>query len=225
MSNPLHYSLELPQRCLQLIDELLPYAQKSFQPNRPSLGPLTTTFLISMSMPIINLPIERIERHRAGNGAYASDVQINPNVTAAILKTIGALELRNAPFFQQGAWAFAKVPQSALFNISDGLPDAVANLLASDGSATGASKMPTSQWSSVLRNAMSHGGIAYLDEAGKTSYDTPVKMYVFISGKYDDDDPPNLTALQLLRISEGNYLTFVRSWVAWLVNCGYGQST
>ncbi len=34
------------------------------QKGRPDLGSLTTTFLISMSMPIINLPIERIERHK-----------------------------------------------------------------------------------------------------------------------------------------------------------------
>jgi hypothetical protein len=27
MGNPLHYSLELPQRCLQLIEELWPHAE------------------------------------------------------------------------------------------------------------------------------------------------------------------------------------------------------
>lgn len=64
MGNPLHFSTELPGRCLQLIEELWPYAERTRQQDRPDLGSLTTTFLISMSMPIINLPIERIERHK-----------------------------------------------------------------------------------------------------------------------------------------------------------------
>jgi hypothetical protein len=32
MGNPLHYSLELPQRCLQLIEELWPYVLQTKQP-------------------------------------------------------------------------------------------------------------------------------------------------------------------------------------------------
>jgi hypothetical protein len=88
MGNPLHYSLELPQRCLQLIDELWPYAEKTQQPNHPNLGPLTTTFLISMSMPIINLPIERIERGRNGE-SYADDRPIDPAVTKAVDHMLG----------------------------------------------------------------------------------------------------------------------------------------
>ena len=41
--------------------ELWPHVEKIRQAGRPELGPLTTTFLISMSTPIINLPIERIQ--------------------------------------------------------------------------------------------------------------------------------------------------------------------
>jgi hypothetical protein len=48
------------------------------QVDRPDLGSLTTTFLISMSMPIITLPIERIERHRDATGqGYADDRHID----------------------------------------------------------------------------------------------------------------------------------------------------
>ena len=36
--------------------------------------------------------------------------------------------------------------------------------------------MATSQWCSILRNAIAHGGIAYLNENGRSSYGEPVKM-------------------------------------------------
>jgi hypothetical protein len=84
MGIPLHYSLEVPQRCLQLIDNLWSIAKKTRQTNRPDLGPLTSTFLISMSMPIVNLPVERIERHRSAEKEnYADDRHIDPALTTA----------------------------------------------------------------------------------------------------------------------------------------------
>ena len=55
MGNPLHFSAELPQRCLQLIEELWPYVEKTRQTEGSDLGPLTTTFLISMSE-VVPLP-------------------------------------------------------------------------------------------------------------------------------------------------------------------------
>jgi hypothetical protein len=38
MGNPLHFSAELPQHCLQLIDELWPHVEKIRQAGRPELG-------------------------------------------------------------------------------------------------------------------------------------------------------------------------------------------
>jgi hypothetical protein len=92
VGNPLHYSLELPQRCLQLIEELWPHVERTRQKDRPDLGSLSTTFLISMSMPIINLPIERLERQ----SLYADDSHINPKMTRAIKTILGSQELQKA---------------------------------------------------------------------------------------------------------------------------------
>jgi hypothetical protein len=98
MGNPLHYSLELPQRCLQLIEELWPCAERTWQPGRSSLGPLTTTFLISMSMPIITLPVERIERHQNDNGqGYADDRDLNRRLAEAVITVLGGHPLDNRP--------------------------------------------------------------------------------------------------------------------------------
>ena len=109
---------------------------------------------------------------------------------------------------------------SDLFNIADLTPNNLAAELGTEQAARKAANMPTSQWSSVLRNALAHGGIAYLDETGQSSSTKPVKMYAFISGKYDERDKERLIGLNILRISEANYRVFLRKWVAWLRDAG-----
>jgi hypothetical protein len=220
MGNPLHYSLELPQRCLQLIDELWPFAEKTQQPGRPDLGPLTTTFLISMSMPIINLPIERMERCRHGQ-SYANDRPIDPAVAKAVDNMLGGQKLLKTHFYFPGAWSFAKA--SPHINISQPIPDNLADELSSNKAATRASNMPTSEWCSILRNALAHGGVAYLDKDGRSSYGTPVKMYAFVSGKYEGKEKTELVHLNILRISEADYRQFLHKWVDWLKSSGLGQ--
>jgi hypothetical protein len=66
---------------------------------------------------------------------------------------------------------------------------------------------------------MAHGGIAYLDEDGQTSYGRPIKMYAFVSGRFDDKDA--LIAVSVLRISEINFRQFLHRWVSWLQASGF----
>ena len=226
MGNPRNYSLELPERCLLLLDRLWPHASSTFAADRPDLGPLTSTFLISMSMPIINLPIERIERRQGGEAYhYASDRSVDPEAADAILQTLRRGRLGDAPFFIHGAWRFVSWRESPL-NIADGLPEATAHELERDKAAEDAASMPASQWCSILRNALAHGGIAYLNQWGRSSREEPVKMYAFASGKYDQESPQTpkpLIAVNFLRISETDYREFLRLWVRWLRNSGVAR--
>jgi hypothetical protein len=224
LGNPANYSLELPERCLQLLDTLWPYARNIRQVDRPDLGPLTSTFLVSMSMPIINLPIERIERREGGEDRhYTNDRKINPMAAAAIIETLRQRRLREAPFFVDGAWRFACYEEPPFANIANGVPEHVAAELGTEKAAQHAADMRASQWCSILRNALAHGGIAYLDARGRGSYGRSVKMYAFVSGKYDErskERPKPLIAVNFLRISEVDYYDFLRRWVAWLRETG-----
>ena len=227
MGNPQNYSLELPDRCLILLDELWPFAQKVYLAKQTHLGPLTSTFLLSMSMPIINLPIERIERcsHKLATH-YASDQFVDPAAAAAILETLRSTTFGKAPFFTTGAWRFVNCKAPPFPNIAEGLPDELAQEFETESAASNAATMPVSQWCSILRNALAHGGIAYLNEKGRTSYGEPVKMYVFVSGKYApaiEGGPLQLTAVNLLRISEVDYWNFLHHWVAWLRDTGIAK--
>lgn len=228
MGNPLNYSLELPQRCMQLIDGAWEHVSKTYPQGNNELGPMTSTFLLSMSMPIINIPIERIERHR-GNADqyYINDRLIDENITAAIDDIIGGREFGKCPFFMNNCWRFYKLKVSKKINIADGLPHYVAAALNDAKAVEEAAKMDTSQWCSVLRNALAHGGIAYLDESGHSSWGKPVKMYAFASGKYDEESPDRpkpLIAVNFLRISEFDYREFLRSWVKWLEESGIARA-
>jgi hypothetical protein len=223
MGIPRNYSLELPQRCLKLIEELWPCANKIYLPHQENMGPLTSTFLLSLAMPIINLPIERIERVARAHEYYVNDRHIDGASAQAITDVLQKTNLAQTPFFKDGAWSFHTLRETPFQNVADGLPDTVLDALESDAEKSYAAKMPTAQWSSVLRNALSHGGIAYLDEDGRNSMVSPARMYAFVSGKYDEaseaDEKP-LVAVHFLRIGEDDLLEFVRLWVHWLVDSG-----
>lgn len=225
MGNPSHYSLELPQRCLQILDELWPHAEAIA--GARGLGPPTSTFLISMAMPIVNIPIERIERHRDKTGPrYANDRPLDPKATERIDRVLGRTTLAATPFYVDGAWSYTSIDGEPVPNIAKGLPDEIASRLDGDEGRTAAAGMPTSQWCSILRNSLAHGGIAYLDENGRSRYDTPVEMYCFASGRYGGEGKDRrLTGVNLLRIGRDDFRTFLKLWVEWLVASGVAEAT
>ena len=118
------------------------------------------------------------------------------------------VKLCKAPFYFPGEWSFATYAKGRLLNIAKSIPDDLARALASEKAGIKAGNMPVSQWSSIMRNSLAHGGIAYLNEAGRTCYGEPVKMYAFVSGKFDELDEPKLISVNALRISEINYRKF-----------------
>lgn len=222
MGNPAHYSLELPQRCLQLIDGLWDHAQQVLQADIPKLGPLTTTFLLSMSMPIINLPIERIGVPQQKSGqSYADDRGKDPELSKAIISTLGK-KFREAQFYSPDAWSYCYY-ETNRFNIADWLPSSIVEGLATKEAEKRASEMPVSQWVFILRNALAHGGIVYLDASGRPTDVAPIGMYLFVSGDFDKGNRDKLIGLKFLRISEANYRDFLRAWVGWLEASGFAN--
>ena len=220
MGVPAHFSLELPRRCMKLINELLPTVGTVFaDDDRREQGGLTSTFLISMAGPIVVLLIERIERHlqKKDREGYADDRRLNLALSRSLKDMLGGGKLQKTQFFVSGHWSF--VERVADFNIADGLPDDVSAALASKEAFDRAARLETSKWSSCLRNALAHGGIAYLNEDGRSAYDGgPVKMFCFVSGKYAERTDEAPEAINCLRIREEHFLEFLRRWVAWLEN-------
>ena len=220
MGSPNHYGLELPIRCLDLLDALWPHAQGVYPQHRKDLGPLTATFLLSMAMPIINLPIERIERRVSARvEGYVDDHDLDTALTRRMQERLGAKPIRNAPFFVHGHWSYDQAIADAPVNIANGFPEDVAHRLGKPAAVDAASNLPGNQWSSVLRNSLAHGGIAYLDKAGNSAWETPTHYLAFVSGSYDHDEcgrPIRLKAVRTLRISMTDFRSFLHTWVQWL---------
>lgn len=219
VANPNHYSLELPQRCLRLIDELWPHVQQVYEPNGTKEGPLTSTFLLAMAMPMIILPIERLERQSSKNEGYADDLHLDPSLSASVKSGLGATPFAQSPFFTPGAWSYVHWLDPSL-NISRGLDDELTAQLSASESYRDAADMPASQWCSVLRNALSHGGVAYLDAQGRSARGAQADMFCFVSGKYGGPKRDVLESLRCLRIKEADFRDFLRRWGNWLKRSG-----
>lgn len=225
----MHYGVELPARCLTLIEQLYPAVAEVFQPGERHLGPLTTTFLLAMATPIIVLPIERIERHlgRRDEG-YADESRLAGDV-AANLRSVFGRRLGSAPFFQPGAWAFCETELEPQFNIASEFPVNLAERLGCENAARHARSIEVSRWASCLRNALSHGSVVYLDDQGRQSRGTPASGYAFVSERRSKismecgHTESSLLGFNVLRISEQSFLNFLAAWVNWLQSCGVAR--
>jgi hypothetical protein len=173
-----------------------------------------------MAIPIINMPIERIERcNGARFDGYIDDRNLDPELSERMHGCLGSQQVHNAPFFLAGAWSYYRAQLTEPINISDGFPDEVAIELGKPDAVVAASKLPGSQWSSILRNSMAHGGVVYLDADGRTARHRPAKYFVFVSGRFDRDNcgrPIKLNSVETLRVSIRQFREFLHLWVRWL---------
>ena len=63
-----------------------------------------------------------------------------------------------------------------------------------------------------LRNALAHGGIAYLDARGRQT-DGQAAMLAFVGAVMKGG---RITGANVLRIGEGDYREFLKAWASWL---------
>jgi hypothetical protein len=177
-----------------------------------------------MSMPIINLPLERIglPQQQQEGYTYADDRGKDQKLTTAFLTVLGKT-FKDTSFYRPGAWSYYYYPTERL-NIADWLPTDILENLAGPEAEKGASEITTSMWVFALRNALSHGGIAYLDASGRQTDNQRIEMYLFASGKFDGKGRSRkLVGVHFLRISEANYRQFLRAWVGWLEASGFAS--
>lgn len=220
MGIPANYSRELPERCLHLIETLLPSVDAISFPGQESIGPLTTTFLLALATPMIVLPIERVERHRGKHlEGYVDERPLDPQLTALIDGELGGRALRYSSFFAPAEWRFARLPHKPGQNLARYFPHELSAELTAPEAEARASAMAASEWASCLRNALAHGGVAYLDADGFQKYGMKADKLAFISGKYGANAQTPET-LKVLCISEKDFLAFIRRWVSWLAATG-----
>ena len=211
MGNPTHFSLDVPKRAHQLLRDL--YEQLTdFEGTRL---PLKATFLLSVSMPIVILPIERILKYRRKRTeGHMDDAVLNPRLADAVDRAIDLDgKVHEAKFFT-GPWQYASLEKGAGFpNLAvDGLPGVIAAQLDLPEAVEHARSLSAHTFCRILRNALAHGGVLYLDQHGRSNSGAPVRRFAFVS----TDRLNNPTKLHFLRIKMVDYRAFLQHWVDWL---------
>ncbi|CAH1662417.1 hypothetical protein [Chelatococcus asaccharovorans] len=176
---------------------------------------MKATFLLSVSMPIVILPVERILKYkRRPSEVHMNDAVLNPTLADAVDKGIDLEAKVHLADFFTGPWQFASLEKGAGFpNLAaDGLPEAIAAQLDTPDAVEDAKNLSANRFCKILRNALAHGGILYLDEHGRSSSASPVRRFAFVS----TNDPRNPTKLLFLRIGMADYRAFLQKWIDWL---------
>lgn len=211
MGNPTHFSLEVPKRAHQLLRDL--YEQLTDSDG--TRLPLKATLLLSVSMPIVILPIERILKYRRKpTEVHMNDAILNERLADAVDRAMDFdAKVHEAKFFA-GSWQYAMLPKGAGFpNLAaDGLPPDIAQQLDAPDAVENARNLSANRFCKILRNALAHGGVLYLDQYGRSSSGSPVRRFAFVS----TDNPYKPSKLYFLRITMADYRGFLQRWVDWL---------
>ena len=219
---PKHFSRDIAGRCLDLLTRYSGEVERGVADDVHHGGPLTTTFLVAMATPIVVLPFERLFKVSAGQ-VLADDSTIDPALEERVSGALAhGKKFRDAPF-GTGTWAKARI--GLPFNLAGEWNDAVFDALALPKALADAQDADAITVVRLLRNALAHGGIAYLDEDGRQAKPV-VAQIAFASFKFNYDDccNPKPEAVNLLRTTEENFRAFVYAWAKWLRDTGIAEA-
>jgi hypothetical protein len=96
------------------------------------------------------------------------------------------------------------------------MPGELLQRLSEHESSNAAMDAPAVRVLTDLRNALAHGGIAYLDERGQQS-GGEAAMLAFVGAVMTRN---RITAVNVLRVGERDYRRFLSAWASWLRQSG-----
>ncbi len=212
MTVPNHYSRDIAVRCQSLIHHLLPKINEGLPDDAQFGGPLRTTFLLAMATPMIVLPIERIFKPATPHAMQAGDDrELDPALAKEVAGVLGrARTFGDAPFAATSQWSY--VHAFPPFNVANDWPHDLLDSLATPQAIDAACNASASRILLDLRNALAHGGIAYLDENGRNTH-AQVAMFAFVGTKTRNRQ---IVGLNILRVHEDDFGAFLAAWTDWL---------
>lgn len=167
-----------------------------------------------MATPMVVIPIERLYNPEINSAQVADDREIDEVLSKRLRAFFGDdKKFADAPFGVSG-WSYvACYPR--IFNLADGCPDDLLQALASDEAVACAKATPASVILRVLRNALAHGGVVYLDKDGRAT-EGPAAMYGFVST--ERNRRREVIGLNVLRIRQADFCVFLTAWTDWLTS-------
>lgn len=219
MGIPQHYSREVPQRCEALIEELLPIVEGGLRADAKFGGPLKTTLLLALATPMIVLPVERIFKRVAFNDpGVADDREIDEALARGVKSVLGEDHAFGGAPFGSGRWTYAE--KVGPFNVGQQWPEELLDHLGTEAAREAAGRAPTWRILQDLRNALAHGGVAYLDADGRASAGA-AEMLGFAGAVTKGH---NVVGLNVLRVHKDDFRSFLSAWAAWLTEVGVAEA-
>lgn len=200
---PARFVVEYPERCRELLEVLEPIARQ-----RELLG----SFSLLVAAAMFTIPYERLKAKHP----LAREDREQPFYEA--LRRVEGQKFLKAEFWTAPTadeWRFSRImtrPGSTYgWKDEDGVhpmrPDA-RNTIA---------KRTANDVLRVIRNALAHGNIIYLDENGQEQHGARLRYLAFLS-RYEETDGQRAASetYRLVTSTEDGFVVFVKAWASWL---------
>lgn len=207
---PDRFAVEYPKRAIELLDIVEARAKE-----KDLLG----SFALLAASAILTIPFERM---RASHFLY------NEARDADLVKNLKALEKANfleSPFWEVApdgeAWRQSRIV-NAVDNVHDWLDENDRDPRAPESNTIKTRK--ASEVLRVLRNALAHGNIIYLDKNGQEIAGNRMIYMAFLS-RYEET-PEQREQAETYRVvitTEDAFLQFVKSWALWISSLDLDQ--
>ena len=200
---PKRFVVEYPQRCVKMLEMLEPAARKE---------QLLGSFSLLVASSLFLIPYERMKKAHPLNSR-----QDEPKLYDAIRK------LEKRPFNSNDMWA-DYAPKNWRFSRIITSPDHTENWLDENechpmhGAAINTiDNRKIGEVLRVVRNALAHGNVVYLDEHGYERHGEVVQYLAFLSRYEENEEQRNKSeTYRLVATTEEEFLTFIKSWASWL---------
>jgi hypothetical protein len=206
MGVPNRFVVEYPERCLELLDAAEPIAREK---------DLLASFSLLAAASVLVVPYERLQKRHPIQGELGSK----------LYSELRALE--NKPWQAAPFWRLCN-PDDWHFSRIMGDPNDVYSWRDDQGRVSTSPEANTihrrkaGQLLRVLRNALSHGNIVYLNSSSLEVPGSRVEKLAFLS-RYEEgpDQQEKLETYRLVVTSDETFIAFLRDWATWLTSFPY----
>ncbi|MGC2223361.1 MAG: hypothetical protein WA624_13875 [Methylocella sp.] len=200
---PQRFVVEYPQRCLKLLEAMEPFARQE---------QLVGSFSLLVASALFTIPYERLKaKHPLAAGGADSDLY-------DALRAVEGKKFLEADFWngiQAHDWRFSRIMTSPE-TTRDWKDEKGMHPMGADAGNT-IDERKTDAVLRVIRNALAHGNVIYLDKDGFETVGATVQYLAFLS-RYEETEEQRKQSetYRLVATTEEGFLAFVKCWASWL---------
>lgn len=208
MGVPARFAIEYPQRALELIGLLEDEARKH---------QLLGSFGLLAAAAILTIPYERM------NAAHFLHREERDHDLVTQLKRLEKVPFLEAPFWPKPPdaelWRQSRI-MASIDDVEKWRDERGQHPLAKGANTIGRRK--ASEVIRILRNALAHGNIIYLDKDGR-EIEGNVMVYMAFLSRYEAERLEQGQTYRVLVTTEDGFIQFVKAWAGWVSHFPLGD--